>query len=53
MAAADAGIVLNQLSNFKLKSGIAPVCDMRDRASGWGSAATTAAAPTCRAYSRR
>jgi cytosine/adenosine deaminase-related metal-dependent hydrolase len=29
MAAADAGIVLNQLSNFKLKSGIAPVCDMR------------------------
>jgi len=29
MAAADAGIVLNQLSNFKLKSGIAPVFDMR------------------------
>src|SRR5262249_40852168 len=29
MAAADAGIVLNQLSNFKLKSGIARVCDMR------------------------
>src|SRR5437667_237068 len=30
MAAADAGIVLNQLSNFKLKSGIAPVFDMRE-----------------------
>jgi cytosine/adenosine deaminase-related metal-dependent hydrolase len=30
MAAADAGIVLNHLSNLKLKSGIAPVCDMRD-----------------------
>jgi len=29
MAAADAGIVLNQLSNLKLKSGIAPVYDMR------------------------
>src|SRR5262249_23612310 len=29
MVAADAGIVLNQLSNFKLKSGIAPVYDMR------------------------
>ncbi len=29
MAAADAGIVLNQLSNLKLKSGIAPICDMR------------------------
>src|SRR5215468_2008343 len=29
MAAADAGIVLNHLSNFKLKSGIAPVLDMR------------------------
>ena len=29
LAAADAGIVLNQLSNFKLKSGIAPVYDMR------------------------
>jgi 5-methylthioadenosine/S-adenosylhomocysteine deaminase len=29
MAAADAGIVLNQLSNFKLKSGIAPIYDMR------------------------
>jgi cytosine/adenosine deaminase-related metal-dependent hydrolase len=30
MAKADAGIVLNHLSNMKLKSGIAPVCDMRD-----------------------
>ena len=30
MAAADAGIVLNHLSNFKLKSGIAPVLDMRE-----------------------
>jgi cytosine/adenosine deaminase-related metal-dependent hydrolase len=30
MAAADAGIVLNHLSNMKLKSGIAPVCDLRD-----------------------
>src|SRR6266545_8197321 len=29
MAAADAGIVLNHLSNMKLKSGIAPVCDLR------------------------
>ncbi len=29
LAAADAGIVLNQLSNLKLKSGIPPVCDMR------------------------
>ena len=31
MAAAGAGIVLNHLSNLKLKSGIAPVCDLRDR----------------------
>jgi cytosine/adenosine deaminase-related metal-dependent hydrolase len=30
MAAADAGIVLNHLSNLKLKSGVAPVLDMRD-----------------------
>jgi cytosine/adenosine deaminase-related metal-dependent hydrolase len=30
MAAADAGIVLNHLSNLKLKSGIAPVLDIRD-----------------------
>ena len=30
MAAADAGIVLNHLSNMKLKSGVAPVCDLRD-----------------------
>jgi 5-methylthioadenosine/S-adenosylhomocysteine deaminase len=30
MAKADAGIVLNHLSNMKLKSGIAPVCDLRD-----------------------
>lgn len=30
MAEADAGIVLNHLSNLKLKSGIAPVCDLRD-----------------------
>lgn len=30
MAAADAGIVLNHLSNLKLKSGIAPVLDLRD-----------------------
>jgi len=29
MAAADAGIVLNHMSNFKLKSGIAPVADLR------------------------
>jgi 5-methylthioadenosine/S-adenosylhomocysteine deaminase len=29
MAAAGAGIVLNHLSNFKLKSGVAPVCDLR------------------------
>ena len=30
MAAADAGIVLNHLSNLKLKSGIAPVLDLRE-----------------------
>jgi cytosine/adenosine deaminase-related metal-dependent hydrolase len=30
MAAADAGIVLNHLSNMKLKSGIAPVLDIRE-----------------------
>src|SRR5262252_4459289 len=30
MANADAGIVLNHLSNLKLKSGIAPVLDMRE-----------------------
>jgi cytosine/adenosine deaminase-related metal-dependent hydrolase len=30
MAQADAGIVLNHMSNFKLKSGIAPVADMRE-----------------------
>jgi cytosine/adenosine deaminase-related metal-dependent hydrolase len=30
MAEADAGIVLNHLSNMKLKSGIAPVCDLRE-----------------------
>ena len=30
MAAADAGIVLNPLSNLKLKSGVPPVCDMRE-----------------------
>jgi cytosine/adenosine deaminase-related metal-dependent hydrolase len=30
MAAADAGIILNHLSNLKLKSGIAPVVDLRD-----------------------
>jgi cytosine/adenosine deaminase-related metal-dependent hydrolase len=30
MAAAGAGIVLNHLSNLKLKSGIAPVCDLRE-----------------------
>jgi cytosine/adenosine deaminase-related metal-dependent hydrolase len=30
MAAADAGIVLNFLSNLKLKSGIAPVLDLRE-----------------------
>jgi cytosine/adenosine deaminase-related metal-dependent hydrolase len=30
MAKADAGIVLNHLSNMKLKSGIAPVCDLRE-----------------------
>jgi 5-methylthioadenosine/S-adenosylhomocysteine deaminase len=30
MAAAGSGIVLNHLSNLKLKSGIAPVCDLRD-----------------------
>ena len=30
MAAADAGIVLNHLSNMKLKSGIAPVVDLRE-----------------------
>jgi 5-methylthioadenosine/S-adenosylhomocysteine deaminase len=30
LARADAGIVLNHLSNMKLKSGIAPVCDLRD-----------------------
>src|SRR5262249_11871571 len=29
IVAADAGIVLNHLSNFKLKSGIAPIYDMR------------------------
>src|SRR5713101_7526000 len=30
MAGAGAGIVLNHLSNLKLKSGIAPVCDLRE-----------------------
>lgn len=30
MAAAGAGIVLNHLSNFKLKSGVAPVVDLRE-----------------------
>jgi 5-methylthioadenosine/S-adenosylhomocysteine deaminase len=30
MAAADAGIVVNHLSNMKLKSGVAPVCDLRE-----------------------
>ncbi|MGH6771645.1 MAG: amidohydrolase family protein [Xanthobacteraceae bacterium] len=30
MADADAGIILNHLSNMKLKSGVAPVCDLRD-----------------------
>lgn len=30
MAAAGAGIVLNHLSNLKLKSGVAPVVDMRE-----------------------
>jgi len=30
LAAADAGIVLNHLSNMKLKSGIAPVLDLRE-----------------------
>jgi 5-methylthioadenosine/S-adenosylhomocysteine deaminase len=30
MAEADAGIVLNHLSNMKLKSGIAPVLDLRE-----------------------
>jgi 5-methylthioadenosine/S-adenosylhomocysteine deaminase len=30
MAEAGAGIVLNHLSNLKLKSGIAPVCDLRE-----------------------
>ena len=30
MAAADAGIVLNHLSNMKLKSGIAPILDLRE-----------------------
>lgn len=30
MADAGAGAVLNHLSNLKLKSGIAPVCDMRE-----------------------
>ena len=30
IAAADAGVILNHLSNMKLKSGIAPVCDLRE-----------------------
>ena len=30
MAEADAGAVLNHLSNLKLKSGIAPILDMRE-----------------------
>jgi 5-methylthioadenosine/S-adenosylhomocysteine deaminase len=30
MARAGAGIVLNHLSNLKLKSGIAPICDLRE-----------------------
>ncbi len=30
MAESGAGIVLNHLSNLKLKSGIAPVCDLRE-----------------------
>jgi len=34
MAAADAGIVLNHLSNLKLKSGIAPVLDLREAGVG-------------------
>ncbi len=29
LAAADAGVVLNVLSNMKLKSGVAPICDLR------------------------
>jgi cytosine/adenosine deaminase-related metal-dependent hydrolase len=36
MAAADAGIVLNHLSNMKLKSGIAPGCDLREAGVRWG-----------------
>ena len=53
MAAADAGIVLNHLSNMKLKSGIAPVCDLRESGVRLGLAATIAAAAMCRACSRR
>ena len=30
MAEAGAGVVLNHMSNMKLKSGIAPVCDLRE-----------------------
>jgi cytosine/adenosine deaminase-related metal-dependent hydrolase len=30
LAAADTGVVLNALSNMKLKSGVAPICDLRE-----------------------
>ena len=53
MAAADAGIVLNHLSNLKLKSGVAPILDLREAGVRLGSAATIAAAATCKACSRR
>jgi len=53
-AQADAGIVLNHLSNLKLKSGNrAGRRPARVPACGWVSAATIAAAATCRACSRR
>jgi len=53
MAAADAGIVLNQLSNFKLKSGIAPIYDMRQSGVRLGLGCDNCTVAMCRAYSRR
>jgi len=53
MAAVDAGIVLNQLSNFKLKSGIAPIYDMRQSGVRLGLGCDNCTVAMCRAYSRR
>jgi len=53
LAEADCGLVLNHLSNMKLKSGIAPVRDLIEAACVSGSAATIAAVATCRTCSRQ